>query len=94
MKIKKIKRESELTRSVFEKALEYIQDALDSGVIDNQKTIDLAMKAFNGHIKVRNLEVRENALRFNIWRNTSPNAKELKKIVRKSLSEYSRRPQA
>jgi len=81
-------RDSKKTQVLFDKAVNEIDQVLSDGRVTDKALMDIVLKAFLGHIKVRNLEVREDALKFVVSRNLSENIKQLKKVLPKVLPEY------
>jgi len=81
-------KDSAKTQKLFDKCVEEIGGILEEGRVADKVFAEVILKAFLGHIKVRNLEIRENALKFTISKNLSRNIKELKKLLPKTLPEY------
>jgi len=81
-------RDSKKTQVLFDKAVNEIDQVLSDGRVTDKALMDIVLKAFLGPIKVRNLEVREDALKFVVSRNLSVNIKQLKKVLPKVLPEY------
>ena len=83
-------KDSSKTQPLFDLACEQIMDAMKTGVVVDRDGMDVALKAFLGHIKVRNIEVKESSLRFMVQRNMAETTKELKKLLPKVLPEYAK----
>ena len=82
-------KDSEKTQVLFDKAVKEIESILNEGQVIDKAMTEVILKAFLGHIKVRNIEVREAALKFVISRTLAENIEHLKKLLPKSLPVYS-----
>ena len=82
------KKESQLTRPLFEKAVEQLTDIIASGVVIDKAYTTTLLQVFGGHIKALNSERANNALKYAIARDTASNSEEVKSIIQKSLPEY------
>jgi hypothetical protein len=80
--------DSDLTQPLFEKAVEEIKRCLDSKEVEDPVYMDVVLKAYLGHIKLKNLEIREDMLKFAIGRELSENIQGLKQTLRESLPKY------
>lgn len=81
-------KDSQKTQPLFDKAVKEIEEVLNTGAVLDKAVMEVVMKAFLGHIKVRNIEVREDALKFVVNRSLSQNIEELKRVIPKTLPEY------
>jgi len=82
-------KDSEATKKLFDKAIIELGNIIDSGEIADKDYMKTILTVFVGHIKMRNLEINESALKFNVNRALAESSKELQEYVRKSLPEYS-----
>lgn len=81
--------DSQRTQKIFELAIEHIEEALTTGVNSgNEKEVDVAMRAFVGHIKVLNTELKRDSLKFAVNTSMHNKTEELKEILPKTLPEY------
>ena len=76
------------TQKLFDRSCEEIEAILDNGKVLDKGLTEVILKAFLGHIKIRNLEVREDALKFVVNRHIAENIKQMKDMLRKTLPEY------
>jgi len=83
-------RDSQKTQALFDKAVEDMDQALSTGGVVDKYLMEIALKAFLGHIKIKNYEVREDALKFVVNKHLTENIEELKKILPKTLPGYCR----
>lgn len=81
-------KDSKKTQVLFDKAIDEIANVLNSGDIPDKSYMDVVLKTFLGHIKIKNYEIREDALRFVVTKNLSENIQELKTVLPKTLPEY------
>lgn len=82
-------KDSQKTQALFDRAVKEIDKIFEEGEVLDKALTEVILKTFLGHIKVRNLEVREAALKFVISRSLSENIEQLKQILPKTLPEYS-----
>ena len=81
-------KDSQKTQKLFDKAVDEIDHILTEGQILDKAMLPVILAAFIGHIKVRNLEIKQDALKFVVNRHLAENIEELKKILPKTLPEY------
>lgn len=83
-----IQKESGQTKPLFDQAVTGIAEVIKAGTVVDPDYTAVLMKVFNGHIKLRNVEIRESALRYQVAKDLNDNVEALKTALKNQLPEY------